>query len=211
MAKPASEQPPVLVDRLLLRCPAGDEFGEQLVQPAHALHLRPGQLVVPVHQQPQHHQRILLTHLPQAVAVTQRHHHDGVGVVGVGLAALPGRIDPHPRRQLRRHVHHLKLRIHAHLARHGDEQTGVGQTVTQACRKGLGRGGATVEDVALMRRTVGDQIGVKAAGGIRTLADAAAMIKAGANRIGTSSGIDILDALLLAQDSVGLPASLACC
>ncbi|MCP4640584.1 MAG: deoxyribose-phosphate aldolase [bacterium] len=58
---------------------------------------------------------------------------------------------------------------------------------------GFGRGGATVEDVALMRQVVGDRLGVKAAGGIRTLADALAMIKAGANRVGTSSGIDILD------------------
>jgi len=56
-------------------------------------------------------------------------------------------------------------------------------------------GGATVADVALMRRIVGSQIGVKASGGIRTAADAQAMIKAGANRIGTSSGVKIMQEL----------------
>lgn len=51
---------------------------------------------------------------------------------------------------------------------------------------GFGTAGATVEDVALMRRVVGPEIGVKAAGGIRDLDTALAMIKAGATRIGTS-------------------------
>jgi len=54
-------------------------------------------------------------------------------------------------------------------------------------------GGATVEDVRLMRETVGPDMGVKAAGGIRTLKEALAMIKAGANRIGTSTGIAIIE------------------
>src|SRR4030067_94137 len=49
---------------------------------------------------------------------------------------------------------------------------------------GLGPGGARAEDVALMRRVVGPTIGVRAAGGIRSLADAQAMIAAGASRIG---------------------------
>jgi deoxyribose-phosphate aldolase len=59
---------------------------------------------------------------------------------------------------------------------------------------GFGPGGATQEDVALMRCIVGppDQMGVKAAGGIRTLADAQGMIDAGANRLGTSSGVRII-------------------
>ena len=52
--------------------------------------------------------------------------------------------------------------------------------------------GATVEDVRLMRQTVGKDMGVKAAGGIRTYADAIAMIEAGANRIGTSTAIAII-------------------
>jgi len=57
---------------------------------------------------------------------------------------------------------------------------------------GFGSGGATVEDVRLMRRTVGPSVGVKAAGGVRTLRDAEAMIEAGANRIGASAGVAIL-------------------
>jgi deoxyribose-phosphate aldolase len=57
---------------------------------------------------------------------------------------------------------------------------------------GFNGGGATVEDIALMRRTVGPAMGVKASGGVRTLADAQAMIAAGATRIGASSGIAIV-------------------
>jgi deoxyribose-phosphate aldolase len=57
---------------------------------------------------------------------------------------------------------------------------------------GFGPGGATVEDVELMRRTVGDALGVKAAGGVRTREDALAMLDAGATRIGTSSGVAIV-------------------
>ena len=56
---------------------------------------------------------------------------------------------------------------------------------------GFSAGGATVEDVALMRRTVGDRMGVKASGGIRDLVSARQMIAAGATRIGTSSGVRI--------------------
>lgn len=54
--------------------------------------------------------------------------------------------------------------------------------------------GASVEDVRLMRETVGSDFGVKAAGGIRTYADALAMIEAGANRIGTSTAVAIVEA-----------------
>jgi deoxyribose-phosphate aldolase len=57
---------------------------------------------------------------------------------------------------------------------------------------GFGPGGAKVEDVALMRRTVGPEMGIKAAGGIRTYADALAMIGAGATRIGASAGVKIV-------------------
>lgn len=56
-------------------------------------------------------------------------------------------------------------------------------------------GGATVADVRLMRAVVGPQVGVKASGGIRALADALAMLAAGANRIGTSASASILAAL----------------
>jgi len=58
---------------------------------------------------------------------------------------------------------------------------------------GFGPSGATVEDVELMRRVVGPVTGVKAAGGIRTYAEALAMISAGASRIGTSAGVSILN------------------
>ena len=57
---------------------------------------------------------------------------------------------------------------------------------------GFNGGGATVEDVALMRKTVGPDIGVKASGGVRSREDAQAMIDAGATRIGASSGIAIV-------------------
>ena len=57
---------------------------------------------------------------------------------------------------------------------------------------GFAGGGATVHDVALMRRVVGPEMGVKAAGGVRTYADAESMIKAGATRIGASAGVKIL-------------------
>jgi deoxyribose-phosphate aldolase len=57
---------------------------------------------------------------------------------------------------------------------------------------GFGPGGATVEDVDLMRRVVGPQMGVKASGGIRSLDDAQAMLAAGATRLGTSSGVKIV-------------------
>ena len=57
---------------------------------------------------------------------------------------------------------------------------------------GFGAGGATLADVALMRDTVGDRLGVKASGGIRTRADAEAMLRAGASRIGASAGIAIV-------------------
>ena len=57
---------------------------------------------------------------------------------------------------------------------------------------GFGTGGALVEDVKLMKETVGDEVGVKAAGGVRNWETCAAMIDAGATRIGTSSSLEIL-------------------
>jgi deoxyribose-phosphate aldolase len=60
---------------------------------------------------------------------------------------------------------------------------------------GFSTGGATVEDIALMRKTVGPDIGVKASGGVRSLEDAQNMIEAGATRIGASSGIAIVNGL----------------
>ncbi|HYG98080.1 MAG TPA: deoxyribose-phosphate aldolase [Terriglobales bacterium] len=60
---------------------------------------------------------------------------------------------------------------------------------------GFNKAGATVGDVELMRRVVGDKLGVKAAGGIRSAADAIAMINAGANRIGASASVAIVKEL----------------
>lgn len=57
---------------------------------------------------------------------------------------------------------------------------------------GFGPGGATIADVALMRRVVGDEMGVKAAGGVRDLESLKAMVAAGASRVGASAGVKIL-------------------
>ncbi|MDQ1471528.1 MAG: deoxyribose-phosphate aldolase [Bryobacterales bacterium] len=59
---------------------------------------------------------------------------------------------------------------------------------------GFSKSGATVEDIALMRRTVGPEMGVKASGGVRSLEDVKAMVAAGAMRIGSSSGVKIVQA-----------------
>ncbi|OAB40480.1 deoxyribose-phosphate aldolase [Paenibacillus antarcticus] len=58
---------------------------------------------------------------------------------------------------------------------------------------GFSTGGATAEDVALMRQTVGEHIGVKASGGVRKLEDMEKLIAAGASRIGASSGVTIME------------------
>ena len=65
---------------------------------------------------------------------------------------------------------------------------------------GFGPGGATTADVSLLRRVVGDALGVKAAGGIRTLSEALAMISAGANRLGVSAGVAIVREAMLPGD-----------
>lgn len=58
---------------------------------------------------------------------------------------------------------------------------------------GFGTGGATIEDVKLMKSCVGDAIKIKAAGGIRNIEDALALIEAGASRLGTSKGVEIVE------------------
>ena len=58
---------------------------------------------------------------------------------------------------------------------------------------GFSTGGATVADVTLMRSVVGDRLGVKASGGIHSKEDAEAMIAAGANRLGASAGVKIMN------------------
>lgn len=74
---------------------------------------------------------------------------------------------------------------------------------------GFSTGGATVEDVGLMRRTVGESVGVKASGGVRTLAALRQMIAAGANRIGTSSGMSILRELAEQEKQSAAPPGVA--
>ncbi|MED1203443.1 deoxyribose-phosphate aldolase [Heyndrickxia acidicola] len=58
---------------------------------------------------------------------------------------------------------------------------------------GFSTGGATAEDIALMRKTVGENVGVKASGGVRSVEDAENMVKAGATRVGASSGVAIVN------------------
>ncbi len=58
---------------------------------------------------------------------------------------------------------------------------------------GFGTGGATAEDIKLMKKCVGDDIKIKASGGIRTVEDALSMIEAGARRLGTSQGVKIIE------------------
>jgi deoxyribose-phosphate aldolase len=70
------------------------------------------------------------------------------------------------------------------------KQTGADFVKTST---GFGPGGATAADVALMRRAVGPETGVKASGGVRTLEDLENMVAAGATRIGTSSGVKMME------------------
>ncbi|WP_040681347.1 deoxyribose-phosphate aldolase [Paenisporosarcina sp. TG20] len=65
---------------------------------------------------------------------------------------------------------------------------------------GFSTGGATFEDVALMREVVGPDLGVKASGGVRSLEDVQKMIEAGATRIGASSGVQIMQGLVSNSD-----------
>jgi deoxyribose-phosphate aldolase len=68
---------------------------------------------------------------------------------------------------------------------------------------GFSGGGATVPDVALMRRVVGPTLGVKASGGVRTADDARRMVAAGATRIGASAGVQIVRECMSGQQQEG--------
>lgn len=72
---------------------------------------------------------------------------------------------------------------------------------------GFNKGGANAADVALMRRTVGESMGVKASGGIRTFDDLRTMVEAGANRIGASAGVSILNNTSFTNTSTAVPNS----
>ena len=94
------------------------------------------------------------------------------------------------------HKHHALVKVIIETCLLNDEQK---VKVCELCVKagaefvktstGFSTGGATVHDVALMKKTVAGKAMVKASGGVRTLADATAMVEAGADRIGTSNGI----------------------
>ncbi len=101
------------------------------------------------------------------------------------------------------HARHASVKVILEMALLTPEEKIWGCLLSQAAgadfvktSTGFGPGGATVEDVSLMRRVVGAKMGVKAAGGIRTLKDAQAMLRAGANRLGSSSGVSILQEAL---------------
>ena len=97
------------------------------------------------------------------------------------------------------HAHNALVKVIIEAALLTDEEKIVASQLAKTAgadfvktSTGFGPGGATVADVALMRRVVGPNLGVKAAGGVRTFADAEAMIAAGATRIGASAGIKIV-------------------
>ena len=97
------------------------------------------------------------------------------------------------------HAHNALVKVIIEAALLTDEEKVIASQLSKAAgadyvktSTGFGPGGATVEDVALMRRVVGPDIGVKAAGGVRNYADTQAMIAAGATRIGASAGVAIV-------------------
>ena len=96
------------------------------------------------------------------------------------------------------HAHNVICKVILETSKLTDEEKVMASQVAKMAgadfvktSTGFGGGGATVEDVALMRRVVGANIGVKASGGVRNLADAQALQKAGATRIGASAGVAI--------------------
>ncbi len=98
------------------------------------------------------------------------------------------------------HAHGALVKVIIEAALLTDEEKALACALSEAAgadyvktSTGFGPGGATTHDVALMRRVVGDRLGIKAAGGIRTYEDAVAMLRAGATRIGTSSGVAIVE------------------
>jgi deoxyribose-phosphate aldolase len=108
------------------------------------------------------------------------------------------------------HAHHVICKVILETAQISDEEKVIACQIAKMAgadfvktSTGFGGGGATVEDVALMRRVVGPQIGVKASGGVRTFADTEAMVKAGATRIGASAGVAIVKGARGEQVSTG--------
>lgn len=99
------------------------------------------------------------------------------------------------------HAHNVICKVILETSKLTDEEKVIASQVCKVAgadfvktSTGFGGGGATVGDVALMRKVVGADIGVKASGGVRTFEDAQAMVKAGATRIGASAGVAIVKA-----------------
>ncbi len=97
------------------------------------------------------------------------------------------------------HAHNVICKVILETAQLTDEEKVIASQVARMAgadfvktSTGFGGGGATVSDVALMRRVVGPTLGVKASGGVRSYADAQAMVEAGATRIGASAGVSIV-------------------
>jgi deoxyribose-phosphate aldolase len=104
------------------------------------------------------------------------------------------------------HEHNLPLKVILETGLLTDEQKIAACVICQLAgadfvktATGFSGGGATVRDVALMRQVVGPAMGVKAAGGVRSAVDALRVVAAGANRIGTSSGVKIMQELAGSQ------------
>jgi deoxyribose-phosphate aldolase len=96
------------------------------------------------------------------------------------------------------HAHQARCKVIIETALLNDEEKVQACQLAQKVRAdfvktstGFSHGGATVKDVALMRRAVGTEMGVKASGGIKTLTDAQRMVAAGAIRLGVSAGVKI--------------------
>jgi deoxyribose-phosphate aldolase len=99
------------------------------------------------------------------------------------------------------HAHNVICKVILETSKLTDEEKVIACQVCKVAEAdfvktstGFGGGGATAADVALMRKVVGPDIGVKASGGVRNLADAQAMVSAGATRIGASAGVAIVKA-----------------
>ncbi len=99
------------------------------------------------------------------------------------------------------HAHNVICKVILETSKLTDEEKVIACQVSKMAgadfvktSTGFGGGGATASDVALMRKVVGPNIGVKASGGVRNLDDAQAMVKAGATRIGASAGVAIVKA-----------------
>jgi deoxyribose-phosphate aldolase len=101
------------------------------------------------------------------------------------------------------HQHGAQLKVILEVATLDEEEVAMGCALAKLAGADFVKtstgfhptGGATVSHVALMRQVVGNDMGVKAAGGIRTAGDALAMIRAGANRIGSSAGVKMIQEL----------------